>query len=215
MFACFSSRFGVLKSVHRPNGSVANILVTKYFLNFPFAQCICRSITCFSLFPIFLFVLFCKLQKSASLLPHPCVGFSLSAGVWRLTISSARLTDTGNYSCMPSNAEGTSAIVHVINGEWTSVFLYCLCPFIFRFDFIVLGAQCYCLHHSGVVSVFILFIRILCMVLAKQPKWTLDNFHLDFSRACLCSIQFLTSWCDDACRCFISNSFIWFYFEGS
>ncbi|XP_031623503.1 zwei Ig domain protein zig-8-like [Contarinia nasturtii] len=35
----------------------------------------------------------------------------------RLTISKARLTDSSNYSCMPTNAEGTSAIVHVINGE--------------------------------------------------------------------------------------------------
>ncbi|XP_055299069.1 zwei Ig domain protein zig-8-like [Sitodiplosis mosellana] len=36
----------------------------------------------------------------------------------RLTISTARLSDSGNYSCMPTNAEGTSAIVHVINGEF-------------------------------------------------------------------------------------------------
>lgn len=35
----------------------------------------------------------------------------------RLTISTARQSDSGNFSCMPTNAEGASAIVHVINGE--------------------------------------------------------------------------------------------------
>ncbi|XP_077287173.1 defective proboscis extension response 1 [Arctopsyche grandis] len=35
----------------------------------------------------------------------------------RIRISRARLTDSGNYSCVPTSAEGASVNVHVINGE--------------------------------------------------------------------------------------------------
>lgn len=36
---------------------------------------------------------------------------------YRLRIVDAKLSDTGNYSCMPTTAEGDSVMVHVINGE--------------------------------------------------------------------------------------------------
>ncbi|KAJ6649548.1 Zwei Ig domain protein zig-8 [Pseudolycoriella hygida] len=35
----------------------------------------------------------------------------------RLRIVDAKLSDSGNYSCMPTTAEGHSVMVHVINGE--------------------------------------------------------------------------------------------------
>lgn len=43
----------------------------------------------------------------------------------RLRIVDAKLSDTGNYSCMPTTAgEGDSVMVHVINGK----FLFLNCP---------------------------------------------------------------------------------------
>lgn len=69
----------------------------------------------------------------------------------------------GNYSCMPTNAEGTSAIVHVINGKWTrvcdsglllaSLFSLSVNPF-FRLIFMELG----------VVIAFIIPFFPLCFV---------------------------------------------------
>ncbi|XP_052864414.1 zwei Ig domain protein zig-8-like [Anopheles cruzii] len=35
----------------------------------------------------------------------------------RLKILGAKLSDTGNYTCLPTSAEGSSVLVHVINGE--------------------------------------------------------------------------------------------------
>ncbi|XP_022900537.1 limbic system-associated membrane protein-like isoform X2 [Onthophagus taurus] len=35
----------------------------------------------------------------------------------KLLVTKALLTDSGNYTCMPSNASPASAIVHVLNGE--------------------------------------------------------------------------------------------------
>uniref|UniRef100_A0A182X1E9 Ig-like domain-containing protein n=1 Tax=Anopheles quadriannulatus TaxID=34691 RepID=A0A182X1E9_ANOQN len=35
----------------------------------------------------------------------------------RLKILDAKLSDSGNYTCLPTSAEGTSVMVHVINGE--------------------------------------------------------------------------------------------------
>ncbi|KAG8040610.1 hypothetical protein G9C98_002606, partial [Cotesia typhae] len=35
----------------------------------------------------------------------------------RLKIFSARVTDSGNYSCVPTTAKRASVIVHVINGK--------------------------------------------------------------------------------------------------
>ncbi|XP_035776246.1 immunoglobulin superfamily member 10-like [Anopheles albimanus] len=35
----------------------------------------------------------------------------------RLKILGAKLSDSGNYTCLPTSAEGTSVMVHVINGE--------------------------------------------------------------------------------------------------
>lgn len=35
----------------------------------------------------------------------------------RLKISAARVSDSGNYTCMPTAAESASVIVHVINGK--------------------------------------------------------------------------------------------------
>lgn len=36
----------------------------------------------------------------------------------RLQIARALVTDTGNYSCVPTSAETASVNVHVISGEW-------------------------------------------------------------------------------------------------
>lgn len=36
----------------------------------------------------------------------------------RLKILNARLSDSGNYSCVPTSGESSSVMVHVINGEW-------------------------------------------------------------------------------------------------
>lgn len=93
----------------------------------------------------------------------------------------------GNYSCMPTNAEGTSAIVHVINGKWTrvcdsglllaSLFSLSVNPF-FRLIFMELGVVI-----AFIIPFFPLcFVRCVsvCALLVKQPKWhTLDNFQLD------------------------------------
>ncbi|CAD1478644.1 unnamed protein product, partial [Heterotrigona itama] len=35
----------------------------------------------------------------------------------RLLVTQARLTDSGNYTCIPSNANPASVMVHVLNGE--------------------------------------------------------------------------------------------------
>ncbi|KYM80635.1 hypothetical protein ALC53_08804 [Atta colombica] len=35
----------------------------------------------------------------------------------RLLVTQARLTDSGNYTCVPSNANPASVMVHVLNGE--------------------------------------------------------------------------------------------------
>lgn len=35
----------------------------------------------------------------------------------KLLVTKALLTDSGNYTCMPSNASPASAIVHVLNGK--------------------------------------------------------------------------------------------------
>lgn len=36
----------------------------------------------------------------------------------KLLVTKALLTDSGNYTCMPSNASPASATVHVLNGEF-------------------------------------------------------------------------------------------------
>lgn len=38
----------------------------------------------------------------------------------KLLVTKALLSDTGNYTCMPSNASPASTIVHVLNGRLTS-----------------------------------------------------------------------------------------------
>ncbi|CAH0380763.1 unnamed protein product [Bemisia tabaci] len=38
-----------------------------------------------------------------------------------LLIQNADLSDTGNYSCCPSNADGASVKVHVLNGKLSSL----------------------------------------------------------------------------------------------
>ncbi|XP_012347055.1 uncharacterized protein LOC100867495 isoform X2 [Apis florea] len=35
----------------------------------------------------------------------------------RLLVTQARLTDSGNYTCIPSNANPASVVVHVLNGK--------------------------------------------------------------------------------------------------
>lgn len=35
----------------------------------------------------------------------------------KLLVTKALLSDSGNYTCMPSNASPASAIVHVLNGK--------------------------------------------------------------------------------------------------
>ncbi|KAK1122286.1 hypothetical protein K0M31_009509 [Melipona bicolor] len=35
----------------------------------------------------------------------------------RLLVTQARLTDSGNYTCIPSNANPASVMVHVLNGK--------------------------------------------------------------------------------------------------
>lgn len=42
--------------------------------------------------------------------------FALSPS--RLRILNARLSDSGNYSCVPSLGESSSVMVHVINGRY-------------------------------------------------------------------------------------------------
>lgn len=42
----------------------------------------------------------------------------------KLLITKASLTDSGNYTCVPSNATPASVSVHVLNGEFTQHF-YC------------------------------------------------------------------------------------------
>lgn len=37
--------------------------------------------------------------------------------MFRLKISAARVTDSGNYTCTPTAAEGASVTVHIINGK--------------------------------------------------------------------------------------------------
>lgn len=37
--------------------------------------------------------------------------------LYRLKILNARLSDSGNYSCVPTSGESSSVMVHVINGE--------------------------------------------------------------------------------------------------
>src|SRR6266487_5663160 len=47
----------------------------------------------------------------------------------RLVIRGARLHDSGNYTCTPSNAEPTSIYVHVLQGTYFSFFpIYYLFP---------------------------------------------------------------------------------------
>lgn len=36
----------------------------------------------------------------------------------KLLVTKALLSDTGNYTCMPSNASPASTIVHVLNGKF-------------------------------------------------------------------------------------------------
>lgn len=38
----------------------------------------------------------------------------------KLLVTKALLSDTGNYTCMPSNASPASAVVHVLNGKLLS-----------------------------------------------------------------------------------------------
>lgn len=141
------------------------VRVTKYFPNATFlSEC---------LFGIFFFIYLLKSDSNRCYSFLFCFffsyasrrSFSLSVGVRRLTISTARLTDSGNYSCMPTNAEGTSAIVHVINGEWTRVFFHTFSRLILYMEF-------------AVVIAFIIF--FFSPLLAKHPKWhTVDNFQLN------------------------------------
>lgn len=44
--------------------------------------------------------------------------------IYRLKILDARLSDSGNYSCVPTAAEGSSVIVHVINGKRFPLIFY-------------------------------------------------------------------------------------------
>lgn len=39
----------------------------------------------------------------------------------KLLVTKALLSDSGNYTCMPSNASPASAIVHVLNGEFIKI----------------------------------------------------------------------------------------------
>lgn len=39
----------------------------------------------------------------------------------RLFIKNAQPSDSGNYTCCPSNADATSISVHVLNGEYNPV----------------------------------------------------------------------------------------------
>lgn len=44
----------------------------------------------------------------------------------RLKISAARVIDSGNYTCLPTTAEGASVTVHIINGECVNFLkIYC------------------------------------------------------------------------------------------
>lgn len=52
--------------------------------------------------------------SKASVLRFP----SLFLSTCRLKIMDAKLSDSGNYTCMPTSAEASSVMVHVINGEF-------------------------------------------------------------------------------------------------
>lgn len=43
-----------------------------------------------------------------------------SLSCFRLKVKSAKLSDSGNYSCLPTTAEGDSVTVHIINGNHRS-----------------------------------------------------------------------------------------------
>lgn len=42
------------------------------------------------------------------------------AGSFRLKIQSARFSDSGNYSCVPTIGESSNVMVHIINGKFYS-----------------------------------------------------------------------------------------------
>jgi len=53
-----------------------------------------------------------------------------------LLIQRAKITDSGNYSCLPSNANPKSVNVHVLKGNYI---LYCLISFLIFTIFKLLG----------------------------------------------------------------------------
>jgi hypothetical protein len=56
----------------------------------------------------------------------------------RLRITNARITDSGNYTCIPTIAAPASVMVHVINGQY---FLVLICLFQ-RLSFVSLKSIC-------------------------------------------------------------------------
>lgn len=84
-------------------------------------------------FKIFFDVLYCRRYHGGSVVDFdsPRGGISLetekteSGTTSKLLVTKAAISDSGNYTCVPSNANPASVSVHVLNGNFHMVFSDC------------------------------------------------------------------------------------------